>query len=78
MSEQPSTSAATAAAAPTMSGLMEEELSLVKCMNQKEAIEYEIQLKKLITNVIKGFNEARIWKKVTWLLAWFIQLWCMT
>ena len=52
MSEQPSASAATAAV-PTMSGLTDEELSLVKCMNQKEAIEYEFKIKKLITDAVK-------------------------
>ena len=57
MSEQSSTSTATTAAAPTMSGLTEEELSLVKCLNQKEVIEYEIQLKKLIINAIKRFKQ---------------------
>ena len=55
MSEQPSASAATVAT-PTTSSLTDEELSLVKCMNQKEAIEYEIKIKKLITDVVKRFQ----------------------
>ena len=55
MSEEPSTSAATAAA-PIMGGLMEEELSLVKCLNQKEAIKYEIKIKRLITDAVKRFQ----------------------
>ena len=56
MSEQPPTSDTAAAAAPTSSGLTTDELALVKCLNQKEAIEYEAQLKKLITKAIKHFQ----------------------
>ena len=55
MSEQPSSSAATAAM-PTMSSLTDEELPLVKCMNQNEAIKYKIKIKKLITDVVKRFQ----------------------
>ena len=43
-------------ATPTTSSLTDEELSLVKCMNQKEAIEYEIKIKKLITDAVKRFQ----------------------
>ena len=42
---------------------MEEELSFVKCLNQKEAIEYELQLKKLIMNAIKRFQQGQDPKK---------------
>ena len=61
MAEQLATSASTdtaaaAAAAPTSSGLTTDELALVKCLNQKEAIEYKAQLKKLITKTIKHFQ----------------------
>ena len=45
-----------AAVVPTSSGLTTDELALVKCLNQKEAIEYEAQLKKLITKAIKCFQ----------------------
>ena len=55
MSEQPAASAATVAT-PTTSGLTDEELSLVKCMNQREAIEYEIKIKKLIADAVKRFQ----------------------
>ena len=55
MSEEPSTSSATAAA-PTMIGLTDEELSLVKCLNQKEAIEYEIKIKRLKTDAVERFQ----------------------
>ena len=53
MSEQPSASAA------TVSGLTDEELSLVKCMKLKEAIEYEIKIKKLITDAVKRFQHGQ-------------------
>ena len=36
-----------------------DELALVKCLNQKEAIEYEAQLKKLITKAIKHFQQGQ-------------------
>ena len=39
-----------------MSSLTDKELSLVKCMNQKEAIKYEIKIKKLITDAVKRFQ----------------------
>ena len=58
MSEQPSASAATVAT-PTTSGLTDKELSLAKCMNQKEAIEYEIKIKKLITDTVKRFQHGQ-------------------
>ena len=45
-----------AAVAPTASRLTTDELELVKYLNQKEAIEYEAQLKKLITKAIKCFQ----------------------
>ena len=56
MSGQPTTSDTAAAVVPTSSGLTTDELALVKCLNQKEAIEYEAQLKKLITKAIKCFQ----------------------
>ena len=59
MAEQPATSASTdtaAAVAPTSSRLTTDELALVKCLNQKEAIEYKAQLKKLIAKAIKHFQ----------------------
>ena len=56
MSEQPTASDTAAELAPTSSGLTTDELALVKCLNQKEAIEYEAQLKKLITKAIKCFQ----------------------
>ena len=62
MAEQPTTSVSTdtaAAVAPTSSGLTTDELALVKCLNQKEAIEYEAQLKKLITKAIKHFQQGQ-------------------
>ena len=48
-----------AAVVPTSSGLTTDELALVKCLNQKEAIEYEAQLKKLITKAIKCFQQGQ-------------------
>ena len=61
MAEQPSTSTLTAAtaAARTMIGLTKEELALVKCLNQKEVIEYEAQLKKLIVKAVKRFHRGQ-------------------
>ena len=59
MSEQPTTSDTAAAAVPTTSGLTTDELALVKCLNQKEAIEHKAHLKKLITNVIKCFQQGQ-------------------
>ena len=59
MSEQPTTSDTAAAVVPTSSGLTRDELALVKCLNQKEAIEYEAQLKKLITKAIKHFQRGQ-------------------
>ena len=59
MAEQPTTSVTAAAVAPTSSGFTIDELALVKCLNQKEAIEYEAQLKKLITGAIKHFQRGQ-------------------
>ena len=59
MSEQPTASDTAAAVVPTTSGLTTDELALVKCLNQKEAIEYEAQLKKLITKAIKHFQQGQ-------------------
>ena len=56
MSDQPTTSDTAAAVVPTSSGLTTDELVLVKYLNQKEAIEYEAQLKKLITKASKHFQ----------------------
>ena len=55
MSEQPSTSPASGAA-PALTVVTEDELSLVKCLNQKEVVEYELKLKTLVTNAIKQFQ----------------------
>ena len=59
MAEQPTTSDTAAAVVPTSSGIMTDELALVKFLNQKEAIEYEAQLKKLITKAIKCFQQGQ-------------------
>ena len=62
MAEQPATSASTdtaAVVAPNSSRLTTDELALVKCLNQKEAIEYEAQLKKLVTKAIKCFQQGQ-------------------
>ena len=52
MAEQPSTSATPAATSVT-----EEELSLVRCLNRKEAVDYELKLKTLVTDAIKHFQQ---------------------
>ena len=36
-----------------------DELALVKCLNQKEAVEYEAQLEKLVTKAIKHFQQGQ-------------------
>ena len=62
MAEQPAISVSTdtaAAVAPTSSGLTTDELALVKCLNQKEAIVYKAQLKKLVTKAIKHFQHGQ-------------------
>ena len=42
MSEQPSTSTASTAT-PALASVREEELSLMKCLNWKEMVEYELK-----------------------------------
>ena len=55
MSEQPSTSAASSAT-PALTSVTEDKLSLIKCLNWKEAVEYELKLKTLVTDAIKQFQ----------------------
>ena len=48
MAEQPSTSAT-----PALPSVTEDELLLIRCLNQKEAVEYKLKLKMLVTDAIK-------------------------
>ena len=52
MAEQPYT-----AAIPALPSVPEDELLLIRCLNQKEVVEYKIKLKTLVTDAIRQFQQ---------------------
>ena len=55
---QASASAEATAITPGPSGLMEEEKALVQCKNPKEAINYKLKIKKIVTGSLKQFQRG--------------------
>ena len=60
LSDQAQASASVDAAAvmSALTGLMEEEKALIQCKNRKEAIEYEVKIKKIVSTSLKHFQKG--------------------
>ena len=60
MSDQPQASASTDAAVvtPASSSFMEEEKAVIQCKNPKEAIKYEVKIKKIVSTSLKHFQRG--------------------